>query len=210
MVNVLYKLGIKITKLPDRWIVEGQGGQLAPYKKEIYVGNAGTVARFLVPILTLGQGEYFLNGNQRMQERPIKDLINCLNNVGCHIEAEKKNGCLPLKIYNKKFCGGKINIQGSNSSQYVSAIMLAAPYAQNDTEINIENSLVSLPYVEMTKKMMEIFQVQVEWKNSTTIKIRGSTVYQPQEYFIESDASSASYFQAAAAITGGTITFNGP
>jgi len=183
--------------------VTGLGGKIPANKAELFIGNAGTAARFLSAFLTLGNGEYILDGEPRMRERPIKDLIDSLNQLG--VELESKNNCPPVEIFAKGLHGGKTTIAGDISSQFLSAVLMVAPYAQSEIEISLSTELNSKPYVDMTIAIMKDFGVEIERDNYSKFIIH-PTFYSPLSTFqIESDASAASYFFAAPAICGGTV-----
>ncbi len=190
--------------------VTGLGGKIPAKKAELFIGNAGTAARFLSAFLTLGNGEYILDGEPRMRERPIGDLVEALAQLGCDIQPlEKvesgKSICPPVKINASGLCGGKTKIAGDISSQFLSALLMTAPYAQSPVEVELTTDLNSKPYVDMTIAIMQEFGVAVERHNYERFTIH-PTFYSPlSTYSIESDASAASYFFAAPAICGGTV-----
>ena len=198
-------------------LISGGGGKtLEPCEDPIYIGNAGTAARFLTTLITLvrpsvvAANHVVLTGNSRMQQRPIGPLVDVLNTNGAHINFMSNDGSLPLKIYSDSiFKGGRIELSATVSSQYVSSIMLCAPYAENPVTLAlIGGKPVSQPYIDMTIKMMGAFGIKVE--QSTTEKhtyhIPKGQYVNPSEYIIESDASSATYPLAYAALTGTTVT----
>ncbi|MCK6540438.1 MAG: 3-phosphoshikimate 1-carboxyvinyltransferase [Anaerolineales bacterium] len=198
--------------------VTGLGGRIPATKAELYIGNAGTAARFLTAFLTLGHGEYLLDGDPRMRERPIGDLVQALKQLGCDVQPLEKvesaeSVCPPLKIIAHGLPGGTVTIAGNISSQYVSALLMIAPYAQAPIEIELTTELNSKPYVDMTIAIMRDFGVDVKRNGYTSFAIPLSTYHLPLStshfplptYPIESDASAASYFFAAPAICGGTV-----
>lgn len=176
----------------------------------LFLGNAGTVMRPLLAMLSLGKNNIVLTGNKRMQERPIEHLVNALSQGGARIQYINNKNYPPIRVQGE-FLGGIININGSISSQFLSAILMAAPMAKNNTNIIVDNILVSKPYIKMTIKLMEIFGVTVKvTKNYQEFHITGNQHYiSPKKYYIESDLSSATYFIAAAAIKGGPLKING-
>ncbi len=139
--------------------VTGLGGRIPATKAELFVGNAGTAARFLTAFLTLGTGEYILDGDARMRERPIGDLVSALSMLGAKLEAS--GGCPPVKIFASGLPGGKATITGDTSSQYLSALLMVLPYAKGPTEIGLSTDLSSAPYVEMTIAIMGDFGVSI-------------------------------------------------
>jgi 3-phosphoshikimate 1-carboxyvinyltransferase len=159
-------------------------------------------------MLPLGKGRYILNGNERMQQRPINDLIITLNDLGVEVRDMNNTGCPPVQIAGGGLKGGNVSIPGANSSQYVSAIMMAAPYAEKDTHIQITGELVSRTYVEMTQRIMTEFGAECTWQGKQQLRIAPKS-YRACDYEIEGDASSASYFFGMAAVTGGRIAVTG-
>jgi len=185
-------------------IVAGQGGLIPSKKADLFIGNAGTAARFLSALLTLGHGEYILDGEARMRERPIGDLIDALRQLG--VELEASNDCPPVRIFANGLRGGKTKIAGDVSSQFLSALLMVAPYAKSPVEIELTTELNSKPYVDMTISVMRDFRVAVNRDGYTRFIIQPSIFLPLSSYAIESDASAASYFFAAPAICGGTVT----
>jgi 3-phosphoshikimate 1-carboxyvinyltransferase len=183
--------------------IRGLGGKIPSKKAELFIGNAGTAARFLSAFLTLGHGEYILDGEPRMRERPIRDLITALNQLG--VELEAKNNCPPVEIFAKGLYGGKTKIAGDISSQFLSALLMVAPYAQGPIEVTLSTELNSKPYVDMTVAIMKEFGVEIERDGYESFKIHPASFFPLSSYSIESDASAASYFFAAPAICGGTV-----
>lgn len=211
MLQALQTLGIKLEKTgPNQWTVPGRG---APFDSttpvELFLGNAGTAMRPLTAALCAGQGEFILDGTPRMRERPIADLVDGLKQLNVDVTCSD-TGCPPVKINAKGLPGGSMSISGKISSQYLSALLMAAPLAKGDVRIEISDELVSAPYVHMTIKLMARFGCKVENDNDRVFTIRaGQTYKSPGQIFTEGDASSASYFLAGAAITGGTVTVQG-
>jgi len=209
MTEALQNLGVRFEVKPEGILVEGKAGRLGPTDQLLYVQNAGTAARFLTAALGLGEGEYRLDGNQRMRQRPIGDLIDALGSLGVKVVDEFGNRCPPLLVQGGGYRGGQVSIRGDQSSQYLSALMLTAVNAQADTEVTIMGPLVSRTYVEMTRKLIADFGGTTSWVADDKLLIPGGQQYQACEYSVEGDASSASYFFALAAITGGKITVKG-
>jgi 3-phosphoshikimate 1-carboxyvinyltransferase len=194
----------------DNWFeVEGGGGRIPVTSAELFIGNSGTAARFLTAAVSLGKGVYRIDGNERMRERPIADLIDALSSLGVNIRSIYQNGCPPMEVFSDGLPGGKCSVGGSVSSQFLTALLLIAPYAVNGITIDVVGDLVSKPYVDMTLKMMSRWGVKVRNYDFRRFSIGGGQSYQPLNYAIEPDASAASYFYAAAAITGSTITTPG-
>ncbi len=208
MIQICKSLGIRCEIDGETVFIKGCDGDPGPWSEELYVGNAGTAARFLTAMLPLGKGDYILNGNERMQQRPIIDLIVALNKLGVGVKDINNTGCPPVQITGGGLKGGELSIPGDKSSQYVSAIMMAAPYAKRDTVIHITGELVSRTYVEMTQRIMIEFGADCAWQDKQTLRITPQK-YEGRSYEIEGDASSASYFFGMAAITGGRIKVKG-
>lgn len=203
--NALKTLGfdIQLDETDRSMTVRGLGGKIPAKKAELFIGNAGTAARFLSAFLTLGNGEYILDGEPRMRERPIGDLIDALQQLG--VELEARNNCPPVEIFAKGLYGGKTKIAGNISSQFLSALLMVAPYAQSPIEVELTTELNSKPYVDMTIAVMKDFGVDVERHGYERFIIQPSSYLPITNYQIESDASAASYFFAAPAICGGTV-----
>lgn len=172
------------------------------------IGAAGTAMRFLTAFLAKTVGEWYISGSERMKQRPIKLLVDALNQLGGKIEYTEKEGFPPMKIYGSALMGGEINLDGGISSQYVSALMMIAPYMFNGLKIHLQGNIVSTPYIRMTKGMMQDFGIKVDFNNNL-INIRPQT-YQPVPYTVENDWSAASYWYEILALTGkGKITLKG-
>ncbi|MCA9039498.1 MAG: 3-phosphoshikimate 1-carboxyvinyltransferase [Planctomycetaceae bacterium] len=216
MVESLRKLGIEVEQNLKACTatITGCGGnpELKPAsgqeQVELYLENSGTSIRFLTALVALGQGACRLDGIERMRERPIEDLLDALRQLGVDSQSELGTGCPPVLVKAKGIQGGRVEIAGNLSSQYLSALLMAAPAAKAAVDVAIKGELVSIPYVEMTLKVMESFGVPCEQSGTEHFHISPHT-YQAKNYHIEPDASAASYFFAAAAITGGEITIPG-
>lgn len=205
MINGLKKLGAKILQNKSKIIFKGIKAQSkieASAKGssiKIYTGNAGTTTRFLTALSTLRGENIIINGDSRMKERPIQELTKALNKLGAKIETNK--GFPPIKISSQKITGGKISLPGNISSQYLSALLMTMPFAQKATIIKIEKNLCSKPYAEMTLKVLQSFGIKIINKNFKQFIIKpNQKIKSPKTYTIESDASSASYIGAYAAI----------
>ncbi|HEX5808590.1 MAG TPA: hypothetical protein VFY25_07980, partial [Anaerolineales bacterium] len=194
---------IELDEAQREMIVTGLGGTIPASHAELFIGNAGTAARFLSAFLTLGKGEYVLDGDARMRERPIGDLVDGLAQLGAKLETTGQ--CPPVKVIASGLPGGKTKIAGNISSQFLSAILMVAPYATSPVDIEVITDLNSKPYVDMTLAIMQDFGVQVEHQGYQHFNIQPSFFFPLTSYPIESDASAASYFFAAPAICGGTV-----
>nr|CCB84814.1 5-enol-pyruvylshikimate-phosphate synthase [Erigeron canadensis] len=221
MLGALRTLGLNVEEdgAIKRAIVEGCGGMFPVGKEakddiQLFLGNAGTAMRPLTAAVTAagGNSSYVLDGVPRMRERPIGDLVTGLKQLGADVDCSLGTNCPPVRVVGGGgLPGGKVKLSGSISSQYLTALLMASPLALGDVEIEIIDKLISIPYVEMTLKLMEWFGVSVEHSDSwDRFFIRGGQKYKsPGNAYVEGDASSASYFLAGAAITGGTITVEG-
>ncbi len=211
MLDALRQLGIEMDEdLSNSSVkVNGCGGRIPNNSADLFVANSGTTIRFLTAMLAACQGNFRLDGIQRMRERPIGDLLDALNQLGSSAAAELENNCPPVRIESNRLSGGRVKIQGSISSQFLSGLLMAAPYATGDVEIEVEGELVSQPYVRMTLAVMRSFGVDVDDADLARLLVPGNRQYDPCDYSIEPDASAASYFWAAAAITGGRVTVEG-
>ncbi len=212
MLNALGKLGVQTELSQDRQtcVVHGRGGPFSEVAGELFLGNAGTAMRPLTAVLCAGHGEYTLTGEPRMFERPIADLVDALSQMGGAIEYLATPGYPPLKIISNGINGGNVTIDGSVSSQYLTALLIASPLAEQDVIIQIQGDLVSKPYIDITLHVMQSFGVQVKNINYQEFRVeRGQHYQSPGEIMVEGDASSASYFLAAGAIAGGKVRVNG-
>ncbi|MDO6764736.1 3-phosphoshikimate 1-carboxyvinyltransferase [Agarivorans sp. 1_MG-2023] len=213
MLNALKTLGVSYQLSDDRsrCSVTGLGRAFkVEQAEELFLGNAGTAMRPLCAALCLSQGEFTLTGEPRMEERPIGALVDALRQVGADVTYLKTEGYPPLNIKGTGLKGGKVDIDGSVSSQFLTAFLMAAPYAEQDIEISIVGELVSKPYIDITLKMMSAFGIEVENDNYQRFVVKGQQTYTSAgEFLVEGDASSASYFLAAGAIKGGEVKVTG-
>ena len=209
MIRALAQLGIAVAQPDDAMLrVTGCGGVIPSRSANLFVGNAGTAMRFLTAALTLGKGSYTIDGNERMHRRPIRDLLEGLSQLGADATSIEGTGCPPVQVNACGLRGGTARIAGDKSSQYFSAILLAAPYALEDVEVIAEGPLVSKPYIKMTAKLMRDFGADAECDDSA-MRVRAGRHYRPRDYTVECDASAASYFFAAAAGTCGRVRVAG-
>jgi 3-phosphoshikimate 1-carboxyvinyltransferase len=209
MIGALRQLGIPVEHDPGAATVRvvGRGGQIPANEADLYVANSGTTARFLTAMCALGHGTYRLDGTPRMQERPIGDLLDALRQLGGEAVSERNNGCLPVVVRGRGLRGGRAVPAGNVSSQFLSALLMAAPCAQANVELAVAGELVSRPYVDMTLAVMAAFGRSVT--NRSPYLISAPRPYRATDYAIEPDASAASYFFAAAAITQGEVMVEG-
>ena len=210
MSEALIRFGIPVKREAGKaFVVSGTGGKITAPEEEIFVGNAGTTMRFLATFSTLALGVTRLNGDKRMLERPIGDLLDCLEQMQVQAQSVKGNQCPPLKIHGGHVPGGEVRLAGDKSSQYLTSILLSAPYFDHDTTIHIQGDLTSKTYADITLDIMKAFGVRVENKNYQRFHVASGQRYRAKTYRVEGDWSSASYFLAAAAVTGGEITLTG-
>jgi 3-phosphoshikimate 1-carboxyvinyltransferase len=234
MLQALETLQVPITRYtPDSVMVVGQAGPInSPYYMsdhhhhhhhqqqqhqvcELFLGNAGTAMRPLAAALCMGHGNFHLDGVPRMRERPISDLIDGLQQLGADVNCVEATGCPPVTIHASGLKGGGTAvISGKMSSQFLSSLLMSAPLVDGDVVIQIKDELISAPYVSLTIGLMNKFGVSVkvdgDMDKTPCFTIAASEKYvSPSSIFVEGDASSASYFIAGAAITGGTVTVRG-
>ncbi|EHG0201239.1 3-phosphoshikimate 1-carboxyvinyltransferase [Salmonella enterica subsp. enterica serovar Napoli] len=212
MLNALSALGINYTLSADRTRcdITGNGGPLrASGALELFLGNAGTAMRPLAAALCLGQNEIVLTGEPRMKERPIGHLVDSLRQGGANIDYLEQENYPPLRLRGG-FIGGDIEVDGSVSSQFLTALLMTAPLAPEDTIIRVKGELVSKPYIDITLNLMKTFGVEIANHHYQQFVVKGGQQYHsPGRYLVEGDASSASYFLAAGAIKGGTVKVTG-
>lgn len=212
MLNALTQLGVTHRLSADRTHCEIDGlGGIFPQTRalELFLGNAGTAMRPLAAALCLGQQDVVLTGEPRMKERPIGHLVDALRLGGAQIDYLEQENYPPLRLRGG-FKGGEISVDGSVSSQFLTALLMTAPLAENDTLIRIKGDLVSKPYIDITLNLMKTFGVTVVNENYQQFRVQARQTYlSPGNYLVEGDASSASYFLAAAAIKGGTVRVTG-
>jgi len=211
MAQSLQRLGVDVQ--PD-WSgttiqVTGCAGRIPAKEAELFVANSGTSMRFLTALLALGNGRYRLDGVPRMRQRPIGDLLDALRQLGVKATSESGTGCPPVLLHSSGLRGGRATVAGSVSSQFISGLLMALPCAAGPTELIVSDRLVSKPYVQMTLDVMAAFGVQLDHQQLQRFLIPGRQTYQGRTYEIEPDASAASYFWAAAALTGGRVTVEG-
>ncbi|MBN3044394.1 3-phosphoshikimate 1-carboxyvinyltransferase [Pectobacterium brasiliense] len=212
MLTALTALGVDYHLSSDRTVCEitGLGGAFtASQPLELFLGNAGTAMRPLAAALCLTDGDIVLTGEPRMKERPIGHLVDALRQGGAKIGYLEQENYPPLRLHGG-FQGGEISVDGSVSSQFLTALLMTAPLAAQDTQISIQGDLVSKPYIDITLHMMKAFGIEVRNENYQRFFVMGRQQYRsPGDYLVEGDASSASYFLAAAAIKGGVVRVTG-
>lgn len=211
MITCLQKLGITIEPCEAAKTIRvvGSGGKIPASYAELYTANSGTTMRFLTATVALGQGVYRLDGTPRMRERPIEDLLVALRALGVAAIAESANGCPPVVVRSTGNWGGETEVSGEISSQFLSGLLMAMPCAPRPVTVRVRGTLVSKPYVEMTLAAMEAFGVRLWREDLVRFCTPGGQKYVARDYWVEPDASAASYFFGAAAVTGGKVTVEG-
>ncbi|MBT8358151.1 MAG: 3-phosphoshikimate 1-carboxyvinyltransferase [Desulfobacterales bacterium] len=208
-INALRQMGVRIEEDDNRYIVHGGNGKFKQTAKSVYVGNSGTSMRFMTALASLGQGRYVFTGTERMQQRPIQDLLDALTQMKVSAYSLSHNGCPPVSIKGGDLQGGKISMNCETSSQFLSAILLAAPFTQQGLEITVTNGPVSRPYIDMTVDVMEKFGIDIFRDGYNYFKVEKGQKYRPGPFSVEPDCSQAGYFWGAAAITGACIKVKG-
>jgi 3-phosphoshikimate 1-carboxyvinyltransferase len=211
MIAALNALGFSVQPEWDKALVRvgpRDGDRIIPAKEaDLFIANSGTSMRFLTAMVSLGKGRYRLDGVPRMRQRPIEDLLVALRQLGVGAVSEAGNGCPPVVIETQGWGGAFAYIRGNVSSQFLSGLMLAAPFAPRATEVVFNETLVSQPYLDMTEAMLRAWGLEVRFRERTrSFRVPGQQTARLSSYDIEPDASAASYFFAAAAIAGGEVT----
>lgn len=203
--RALEKFGVRILREGDGLRVQGTGGKLKAGGEKIYVGDSGTSMRFLTALAALKNGRTLLDGSERMRQRPMAQLLDGLVALGVRAYSQEGDGCPPVIVESRGLTGGVARIDGGESSQFLSALLMVAPLAQGDVRIEVAGHLASRPYVDITRDVMSAFGVEVRCAGDHSFFVPCGQRYLPRKYPIEVDASNASYFFAAAAITRGKV-----
>jgi len=203
--QALMKFGTEVFWERDRVRVVGRGGKFKATDERIDVGNSGSSMRFLTALSALRKGVTLLDGSERMRKRPIGELLSGLGELGVKAYSQKGDDCPPVIVKSQGLKGGKARIKGEESSQFLSSLLMVAPYAQKDVHIEMTGPLASKPYVDITRDVMSAFGVKIENQRYDSFFVKAGQRYLPQKYRIEGDASSASYFFSAAAICRGKV-----
>ncbi len=201
----LRRLGAAVAAEGNSFRVTGTGGTLNGEDREIYVGNSGTSMRFLTALAALRTGRTVFDGNERMRKRPMAGLLQGLTGLGVKAVSLGENGYPPVAVESRGLAGGVASVKGNESSQFLSALLMVAPYARGDVRLEVEGHLASRPYVEITRAVMATFGVEVREEGGRSFRIRAGQRYLPRKFQVEGDASNASYFFSAAAVTGGRV-----
>jgi 3-phosphoshikimate 1-carboxyvinyltransferase len=197
-------IGVEADEAKARFDVEGCAGKLSVARASVFVGNSGTTARFLTPVMALGTGVYDLEGDEAMAKRPIQPLLDALEGMGVRATSVRSNGCPPVRVESSGLEGGSVRMAGGISSQYFSALLMVAPCTRRGLRLEVEGDLVSKPYIEVTAQAMQAFGVTFRNDAFARFEVEPGT-YRATAYTVEPDASAASYFFAAAAITRGRV-----
>jgi 3-phosphoshikimate 1-carboxyvinyltransferase len=210
LMDALVRLGFDVYADRDATEVRitGQGSIIPRIDIEVFVGNAGTVARFLPPALALGGGPYKVDGVPRMRERPVADLVDAMRGLGAVVGYAEQEGRFPLIVEGGGIRGGVVRVLGGKSSQFISGLLMAAPYAKEPVTLEIEGRK-DWPYVGITAEVMRAFGVEVGIGEGFRRLTVGPGAYRARGYEVEPDASATSYFMAAAAVTGGRVRIPG-
>ncbi len=200
-------LGAATRRDGDDLLVKGTGGRLkrSRTRRRLFLGNSGTSMRLLLSVASLDRGEVILDGSPRMRERPVGELVKALNGLGADLSFVRDDGYPPVLVRARGIRGGSVRISGRESSQYISSLLIAAPYAKEDTEIFVEGFISSSPYVDMTLQVMAAFGAEVTRKGYEHFSVKSKVGYRPTTFVVEPDVSGASYFWAAAAVSGGSV-----
>jgi 3-phosphoshikimate 1-carboxyvinyltransferase len=201
----LNQMGIRTENQGSRITVFGQGGLLMLPNQPIYLANSGTSMRLLIALAALGKGACTFSGSPRMHERPIQDLLDGLGQIGVEAVSLARNGCPPVAVKGGGFDGGQVELDCSLSSQYLSALLLIAPYSRKALGIRVTQGPVSRPYIDMTVDIIARFGVSVERDGYRRFAVKGNQIYRAGDVTVEPDCSQAGYFWAAAALAGRTI-----
>jgi 3-phosphoshikimate 1-carboxyvinyltransferase len=210
-IDGLRRLGIDVAVDEEnaQVLVRGTGDPPSATEAELWVELAGTAARFLLAYTCLGHGRYRLDGNARMRQRPMGDLLETLNALGADCRSQGQHGGLPVVVQAGGLRGGTASVAGDKTSQFLSALLMVAPYAREDVELAMSTPLMATPFIDITIGMMAAFGAQVEHERYARFRVPAGQRYHAREYRIEPDASNASYFCAAAALTGGRVRVEG-
>jgi 3-phosphoshikimate 1-carboxyvinyltransferase len=205
----LSEMGVSIEEARDHLRIQGTSGRLRSPENPVDLGNSGTSMRLMAAVAALGQGVCVLTGSQRMQQRPIQDLLVGLNQMGVGARSVNADGCPPIEVTGGGLKGGSVTIDCRISSQYLSALLMIAPFAKETVTITVSGGLVSRPYVDMTIAVMEEFGIAVDRNGYERFVVTGGQAYRAGDHAVEPDCSQAGYFWAAAAISGAGVTVAG-
>lgn len=206
MIDCLQILGLKIETKPDQIVVHDDIGCIEEKNYNLFAHDSGTTVRFILALLCIVPGVKIIQGSRRLNERPIRDLVDALREMGARIEYCDKEGQLPVKVSTSTLSGRSVHLKGDISSQFCSAILLISPYISKGFTIHITGPLISKPYIDMTLSCMEDWGVKVVTQEDGNYLVPENQSYRKKQYTIEGDFSSAGYFFAIALLTKSTIT----
>jgi 3-phosphoshikimate 1-carboxyvinyltransferase len=207
-IDACRSLGADIELKGDRLMITGTGGQIrvAASGGKIFAGNSGSTIRMVAPMAALSQTKVVFDGDSRLRQRPVGDLLSALESLGAHARSLGTNGYPPIEVQGGKLSGGEVTVSGQVSSQHISALLMIAPYTENGLTIKVTNELRSRPYIDITLDAMREFGVEAVNYNYREFSVKGGQIYKAKHYRIEGDYSSAAYFLAAGAIGGKPVT----
>ncbi len=204
-IEALGSLGSEILNKDGDIIINGTSGNITNPGRQVYLGNNGTAMRFLTGLVSLGKGVFTLAGDPRLCERPIKPLLDALKILGVDARSRNGRGSPPVVVHANGLRGGRVTLTDIDSSQYVSSILICAPFGEKDTVIELQGHIPSLPYIDMTLEVMREFGVEVIRESSNRYSVKSAQRYEGKKYAIEGDVSSASYFFLAAVLCKGRV-----
>jgi 3-phosphoshikimate 1-carboxyvinyltransferase len=207
LIDGLRALGAQIVSADGGFFVSGTAGKIVNNGKEIFLGYNGTALRFLVALVTLGSGKYILTGEKRLCERPVGALVEALQSM--NVDVDCRNNCPPVTVNAAGLNGGRIILHDIESSQYVSALLLCAPYTKKGIDLSLQGGIISAPYIDLTVDVMRNFGAKISKTGQHEYSVAAGEIYHGRDYFIEGDASGASYFFGAAAILKKPVRVNG-
>ncbi len=205
-INACRALGAEIALDSDSLAVKGTGGKIKAEKQKIFAGNSGSTIRMIAPLAALGKTKVILDGDDRLRQRPMGELLSALQSLGIHARSLNNNGCSPIEIQGGEFRANQVALSAETSSQPVSALLMATPVTKEGLSIKIAGGLRSRPYIDITLDAMRAFGVEAVNRDYKEFVVKGNQVYKACRYQIEGDYSSAAYFLAAGAIGGGPVT----
>jgi len=204
-INACRTLGAEIAIESDSLAVKGTGGKISPQKQKIFAGNSGSTIRMVAPLVALGETKVILDGDERLRQRPMGELLAALQGLGINARSLNNNGCPPIEIQGGDFKTNEVTLSGEKTSQPVSALLMIAPYLKEGLTIKIADGLRSKPYIDITLDSMKAFGIAAVNRDYKEFIVEGNQHYKARRYRIESDYSSAAYFFAAGAIGGKPI-----
>ena len=200
-INACRYLGADITLDSDRLKITGTGGKIrVANRQRIFAGNSGSTIRMVAPLAALSETKVVFDGDSRLRQRPIGDLLSALESLGAHARSLESNGCPPIEIQGGKFTGGEVITSGVVSSQHISSLLMVAPYTNEGIKIKIAHGLHSRPYIDITLDAMQAFGIEAVNEDYKNFRVKGGQGYKARLYRIEGDYSAAAYFLAAGAI----------